>query len=298
MSSQEPAGTQRQSRQGRLGFVVTACLASAALVAPIAIGATGNPLKEGVRNPRTGAPTSETVIIASTRANVYGTRQSNLGAGGAAIYGCRTTADFNALADTRSRRPCLRVNNLRNGLIHSYRFGTGSVGGVYQAGATDDNDPTARPFITNATGVATGLNADRVDGMHADEIIAAGRASLVGPAGPKGDTGAPGDPGPRGAAGRGSKWFSGTSGRRPATSRLAVPGDFYIDIQPTGAAKRRRLREDRRRRRGPRAATSRARRPAARPAEIQAATGRGRRVLRQPPIAGHCGNAVAGRRRR
>ena len=55
MSSQEPAGTPRQSRQGRLGFVVTACLASAALAAPIAIGATGNPLKEGVRNPRTGA---------------------------------------------------------------------------------------------------------------------------------------------------------------------------------------------------------------------------------------------------
>ena len=57
MSSQQPAGTQRQSRQGRLGFVVTACLASAALAAPIAIGATGNPLKEGVRNPRIGAAT-------------------------------------------------------------------------------------------------------------------------------------------------------------------------------------------------------------------------------------------------
>jgi hypothetical protein len=236
VSSQEPTGTQRQSRQGRLGFVVTACLASAALAAPIAIGATGNPLKEGVRNPRTAAATSETVIIASTKANVYGTRQSNLGAGGAAIYGCRTTADFNALADTTKSTPCLRVNNLRNGLIHSYRFGTGSVGGVYQAGATDDNDPTARPFITNATGVATGLNADRVDGMHADEIIAAGRASLVGPPGPKGDTGAPGDQGPRGAAGRGSKWFSGV-GAPPGSLGDSVPGDFYINIQPSGAQK-------------------------------------------------------------
>ena len=235
MSSHEPAGTQRQ-RQGRLGFVVTACLASAALAAPIAIGATGNPLKEGVRNPRTGAATSETLIIASTRANVYGTRQSNLGAGGAAIYGCRTTADFSALADTTKSTPCLRVNNLRNGLIHSYRFGTGSVGGVYQAGATEENDPTARPFITNATGVATGLNADRVDGMHADEIIAAGRASLVGPAGLKGDTGAPGDQGPRGAAGRGSKWFSGV-GAPPGSLSDSVPGDFYINVQPSGAAK-------------------------------------------------------------
>lgn len=215
---------------------MTACLASAALAAPIAIGATGSPLKEGVRNPQTGAATKETVIIASTRANVYGTRQSNLGAGGAAIYGCRTTADFSALADTTKSTPCLRVNNLRNGLIHSYRFGTGSVGGVYQAGATEDNDPTARPFITNATGVATGLNADRVDGMDAEEIIAAGRASLVGPAGPKGDTGAPGDPGPRGPAGRGSKWFSGT-GDPPGGLADSVPGDFYINLQATGAAR-------------------------------------------------------------
>lgn len=216
-----------------------ACLASAALAAPIAIGATGNPLKEGVRNPRSGAAANETLIIARTRANVYGTRQSNLGAGGAAIYGCRTTADFKALADTEKSTPCLRVNNLRNGLIHSYRFGIGSVGGVYQAGATNEDDPTARPFITNATGVATGLNADRVDSMDAAEIIAAGRASLVGPAGPKGDTGAPGEPGARGPAGRGSKWYSGsgTPAANPGKLGDSVPGDFYINLQPSGAAR-------------------------------------------------------------
>ena len=236
MNSHQPAATPRQSRQGRLGFVVAACLAGAALAAPIAIGATGNPLREGVRNPRAGAATKETLIIASTKANVYGTRQSNLGSGGSAIYGCRTTADFSALADPVKSTPCLRVNNLRNGLIHSYRFGIGSVGGVYQAGMTDENDPTARPFITNATGVATGLNADRVDGMHAEEIIAAGRAGLVGPTGAKGDTGATGEPGPRGAAGRGSKWFSGT-GAPPGTLGDSVPGDFYINMQPSGAGR-------------------------------------------------------------
>jgi hypothetical protein len=234
VNDHRPAGAKGQSRPGRLGFVVAACLASAALVTPIAIGATGNPLDEGVRNPRVGNASSETLIIARTRANVYGTRQSNVGAGGAAIYGCRTTADFTALANTELSTPCLRVNNLRNGLIHSFRFGAGGVGGVYQAGATDENDPTARPFITNATGVATGLNADRVDGMHLDEIIAAGRASLVGPTGPKGDAGAGGDQGPRGPAGRGSKWFTGANA--PSGDFLDTQvGDFYLDSGGVGA---------------------------------------------------------------
>jgi len=234
VSDHQPAAAKGQSRPGRLGFVVTACLASAALAAPIAIGATGNPLKEGVRNPAAGSASKETLIIARTRANVYGTRQSNVGAGGAAIYGCRTTADRTALADTSRSTPCLRVNNLSTGLIHSFRFGTGSVGGVYQAGASDDNDPTARPFITNATGVATGLNADRIDGMHADEIIAAGRAALVGPPGPKGDAGAIGDVGPRGPAGRGSKWFTGAPAP-PGSLADSQPGDFYLDSGGVGA---------------------------------------------------------------
>ena len=220
----------RQSRQGRLGFVVTACLASAALAAPIAIGATGSPLREGLRNPASGSASRETLIIARTGANVYGTRQSNVGAGGAAIYGCRTRADFRELADTRRSTPCLRVNNLSGGLIHSYRFAAGGVGGVYQAGGTTVSDSRARPFITNATGVATGLNADRVDSMHVQDIIDAARASLVGPQGPKGDTGPSGDQGPRGPEGaRGTRWFSGVG---PPPGDLAGSGvnDFYLEV--------------------------------------------------------------------
>ena len=117
MRDEGSAGAARQSRQGRLGFVVTACLASAALAAPIAIGATGSPLREGLRNPSSGSASRETLIIARTRANVYGTRQSNVGAGGAAIYGCRTRADFRELADPRRSTPFLRVNNLSSRLI-------------------------------------------------------------------------------------------------------------------------------------------------------------------------------------
>lgn len=221
-----------RSRRGRLGFVITACLASAALAAPIAIGATGSTLREAVRNPTSGSATRESLIIARTQANVYGTRQSNLGAGGAAIYGCRTTEDLTALGDPQKSTPCLRVNNLSTGLVFSYRFTRGGVGGIYQAGSTAANDPRARPFITNATGVATGLNAARVDSLSADDIIAAIRAIGVGSQGPKGPAGDQGAPGPVGlpgiAAGRG-QWFSGAAAPSPSLAGTE-PGDFYLDL--------------------------------------------------------------------
>lgn len=221
-----------QSLRGRLGFVVTACLASAALAAPIAIGATGSPLREGVRNPTAGAAARESLIIARTATNIYGTRQSNVGAGGAAVYGCRTTADLNALGDTVRSTPCLRVNNLSSGLIFSYRFARGGVGGVYQAGGTTSNDPGARPFITNATGVATGLNVSRVDSMSADEIVSAIRVAGPGGPGPKGPTGDKGSAGPgglRGIAGARGQWYSGAA-KPPPDPPGAQPGDYFVDL--------------------------------------------------------------------
>lgn len=189
MSKPRPRAAWRRLRERRLGFVFIASVASATAMAPFAIAATGSALREGLRN---GTATRETKIIARTHANVYGTRQSNTGAGGAAIYGCRTTSNLQELADPVKSTPCLRVNNLSNGLVYSYRFGSGRVGGLYQAGLTSANDPTARPFITNATGVATGLNADRLDGLQAQQIIDKARESLVGPAGPQGPKGDPG----------------------------------------------------------------------------------------------------------
>lgn len=226
-----------QSRGGRLGFAVTACLASAALLAPIAIGATGSPLREGERNPSSGAAASrETLIIASTPPNVYGTRQSNLGAGGAAIYGCRTSADRQDLGDPAKSTPCLRVNNLSTGLVFNYRFARGGVGGVYQAGATTANDLVARPFITNATAIATGLNADRVDGVEPSVIVATIRATGLGPQGPKGlpgDKGAAGAPGPAGIAGARGQWFRGTD-PPPGNLPGSLPGDFYLDLADPG----------------------------------------------------------------
>lgn len=194
----QDAAPPRRRRDGIVAL--TACLATAGLLAPIAIGATGSALREGMRNPLRGSAVKETQIIASTPQNVYGTRQSNVGQGGAAIYGCRSTANLQELADPTQSTPCLRVNNLSNGLVYSYRFANGRVGGVYQAGATSADDPAARPFITNATGVATGLNADRVDGLDAQQIIDAARQTLVGPRGPEGPPGPTGPAGPAGTS--------------------------------------------------------------------------------------------------
>lgn len=236
MADDQHSGRGR-SRSGRVGFMVTACLASAALATPIAIGATGSALREGSRNPAAGSAQRESLIIARTDANVYGTRQSNVGAGGAAIYGCRTTEDLGALGDTVKSTPCLRVNNLSTGLIFAYRFARGGVGGVYQAGPTAANDPRARPFITNATGVATGLNAARVDSVNADDIVAAIRAVGAGPQGPKGPTGDKGPDGPAGPPGidgtRG-QWFQGPDSPPPASFAGAQPGDFYLDLADPG----------------------------------------------------------------
>ena len=48
----------------------------------------------------------------------------------------------------------------------------GDVGGLFTVGSGGD---AKKPFTTNATGVATGLNADRVDGLDAAQVVAAAR---------------------------------------------------------------------------------------------------------------------------
>jgi hypothetical protein len=125
------------------------------MVSPFAIGATGSVLREGKRNPTIGGTRHETELISKTK--TYGTRQSNIrnGDGGGAIYGCRSKPDS---------EPCIRSNNLSTG--RAFEFETnGAEGGRIQSKGTD-----ARPFTTNATGVATGLNSDRVDSLDLAKI--------------------------------------------------------------------------------------------------------------------------------
>jgi hypothetical protein len=144
-------------------------------LSPFAVAATGDVLREGVRN---GTKTRETEIVSNIGSTSgakggYSTRQSNLSkSGGGAIYGCRSGAGGSAATPT-AQNPCLRANNLSNGLAFEFNATSGMVAGLITAGAGGD---TKRPFTTNATGVASGLNADRVDSLNASELIAAARA--------------------------------------------------------------------------------------------------------------------------
>jgi hypothetical protein len=141
------------SRQGR--YLLGSALILALLVSPFAVARTGDVIREGKRNPGSGAASRETEIIASNR--TYGTRQSNIkdGNGGGAIYGCRSKT---------GREPCIRANNLNTG--RAFEFETDGA----EVGRIEAKTPGAKPFTTDATGVATGLNADRIDNLDAGRV--------------------------------------------------------------------------------------------------------------------------------
>ena len=155
----------------RTSMIVTIS-AVALLAAPLALAGTRDPLREGIRNPVSGDATQETQVIARTGKDTYGTRQSNLGAGGGAIYGCRSTLDTTGIGDPKKSTPCIRVNNLSGGKAFDFQARTGRIVGIFQAGnSLTSPRPDAAPFVTNATATAVGLNADRVDSLHANEIV-------------------------------------------------------------------------------------------------------------------------------
>jgi len=144
---------------GRAAVVCSLILAIGIPATALGFGE-GRSLLLGKRNP--GYPralSAETQIISDNP--TYGTRQSNLrnGDGGGAIYGCRSAA---------GREPCVRANNLNTG--RAFEFATDGNEG----GRITTKDANGAPFTTNATGVATGLNADRVDGKDATDFAAAG----------------------------------------------------------------------------------------------------------------------------
>lgn len=148
-----PRPRTRSGGQGR--WIFASAVVLALTVSPFAIGATGSVLQEGKRNPSSGNAHRETQLISDSK--TYGTRQSNTrkGNGGGAVYGCRSNP---------GREPCIRSNNLSTG--RAFEFETdGAEGGRIEAKGTD-----ARPFTTNATGIATGLNADRVDNFQIGRI--------------------------------------------------------------------------------------------------------------------------------
>jgi hypothetical protein len=146
-----------------LRYILVGALALAIGIPSVAVGfGEGRALLLGKRNPGAKSSrtlSSETEIIASN--GTYGTRQSNKrsGDGGGAIYGCRSDL---------GREPCIRSNNLKGG--RAFEFATRGK----EAGRIETGDPAGAPLTTNATGVATGFNADKVDGRDATDLASPG----------------------------------------------------------------------------------------------------------------------------
>lgn len=165
--------------RGNTRVLVLSTAVFALLVTPFAFAVgEGEPVEGGERNPnsnRSQAYAKETEIIGEINASTgqkggYVTRQSNTStganAGGGAIYGCRAQGAGTGAGS----EPCLRANNLSSGLAFEFDS-NGTLGGTITVG---DGGREEKPFTTNATGVATGLNADEVDGLDAEEIAVAG----------------------------------------------------------------------------------------------------------------------------
>src|SRR3954463_4417864 len=131
----------------------------AALVGPVAFASDGDVMRVGAGN---SANTAETRIIAQNVSTFATPRPKNRGGeGGAATSACRSSF---------GNEPCLAVFALRTARAFDFRS-RGTEGGVITVQG-DANPRNNRPFTTNATGVATGLNADEVDGRSADDLRA------------------------------------------------------------------------------------------------------------------------------
>ncbi|MEA2493278.1 MAG: hypothetical protein QOJ29_1189 [Thermoleophilaceae bacterium] len=152
------------SGQGK--YLVISSVLLALLVAPFAVASDGDNVIAG------GRTTFDSITRVLGNSSTYATQQSNLldGDGGAARYGCRSSA---------TNEYCLLSKNTGGGGSFRFTSANSLLGGVIDVdppeGKTADD---SKPFTTNATGVATGLNADEVDGMSADEIV---KAAKTGP---------------------------------------------------------------------------------------------------------------------
>jgi hypothetical protein len=159
--------------RGRTGLVLASAVIIGLLASSFAMASgEGKTLLLGKRNPGSNASaalSSETQIIANN--STYGTRQSNKSDnGGGAIYGCRSKLG----GTEKGNQPCVRSSNLADG--RAFEF---SSNGGTEVGQIISGNANAAPFITNAHGVATGLNADRVDGKSADDITKAAHDDAV-----------------------------------------------------------------------------------------------------------------------
>src|SRR5918999_1392840 len=156
-------------RDGNLKWVLATGVALALVISPLAVAQTTG-LIGGKRNPRSGSFNAETQVIASN--STWGMRYSNraVGGGGGLLFGCRSEPG----GTPQKHYPCARSRNVANGLAFEFLTG-GSLVGTITAGRGGEN---TKPFTTNATGVATGLNAERV-GSHTPAQLTSDAVSAV-----------------------------------------------------------------------------------------------------------------------
>ena len=156
--------TRFRMPRGQGKYLVMSSLILALLVAPLAFAADGDPMVAG------GRTTFDSITRVLGNSGTYATQQSNLrdGDGGAARYGCRSNA---------GNEFCLLSKNTGGGGSFRFTSANSLLGGIIDVDPPQGKTARdAKPFTTNATGVATGLNADEVDGMSAGEIVKAAKS--------------------------------------------------------------------------------------------------------------------------
>ena len=148
--------SSRKGTHSRLRWVLAFTGLLAITVTGVATGVTGDTLREGQRNPNSGFASQETLFQGSHGA-FTGRFLNNTATGGGLGAGCNSTG-------AAGSNPCLRSRNVDGGLAFGF-YSDGSLGGEINVSGAN-----AKPFTTNAGGVATGLNADKVDGLDASDL--------------------------------------------------------------------------------------------------------------------------------
>jgi hypothetical protein len=147
--------------RGQGKYLVLSSLILGLLITPFAFAANGDPMIAG------GRTTFTKITRVLGDSTTYATQQSNLrnGDGGAARYGCRSSA---------ANEFCLLSKNTGGGGSFRFQSLNSLLGGSIEVNPPQGKTANdAKPFTTNAHGVATGLNADQVDGMSAADIVKA-----------------------------------------------------------------------------------------------------------------------------
>ncbi|MEX2194859.1 MAG: hypothetical protein WD844_06195 [Thermoleophilaceae bacterium] len=185
--------------------------------------ARGEPVEIELRNRSRG----ETGLV--TASDGYSLRLSNTqeGGGGGAVYGCRAPD-----APPGDNVACLYADNLRGGKAFLFRSQEGPTVGHFDLG-----NPAGAPFTTNATGLVTNLNADKVDGLDASQLQGqTGPQGSAGPQGPAGPAGATGPPGPTVSAEISTGTNVTLSGIETTVAQTTITLPFAGRILATGVA--------------------------------------------------------------